>query len=76
LILFKEHLALHSFSAILHGQLILSDFGEYLCHLEYGDGVIPLKSGPIHPAISIERKILSLRDRTQLLGAVLLDLLL
>lgn len=76
LILFKEHLALHSFSAILHGQLVLADFCEYLGHLEYGDCVIPLKSSPIHPAINIERKILSLRHRTQLLGPVLLDLLL
>jgi hypothetical protein len=61
LIFFEEHLAFHSFSTILHGQLILADFGEYLGHLEYADGVIPLKSGPIHPTINIERKILSLR---------------
>jgi hypothetical protein len=55
---------------------VLTDFSEYLGHLKYGDGVIPLKPGPIHPAIDIERKILSLRHRAQLLGAVLLDLLL
>ncbi len=54
LIFFKEHLAFHSLSAILHSQLILSDFSEYLGHLEYSDGEIPLKSGPIHPSINIE----------------------
>ena len=73
---FKEHLAFHSLSTILHSQLILTDFSEYLGHLEYCDRVIPLKSGPIHPAINVERKILSLRHRTQLLGAMRLDLLL